>query len=187
MKKLITLCLLLTTVFTSQAQEKQTDVCDCPEPTKEQFGNVCQAIYDKEVYEGSAPFSYVYQEILWEISCANPNESLELAKIKIKCMWNKYRQNFRCYGYPDSVATERNIAKFSVDTGFTAFTSEAVKKYNLDMNFKDPADNKTVVDFIKDQIRIIRDTPPVNNAKVTEYERLYNMLVKYGAKHAKDL
>lgn len=186
MKKIITFWLLLATAFTSQAQEKKIEDCNCPEPTKQQFTSVCQAIWDKEMYEGSGPFGYVYQELLWKISCANPNESLELAKIKIQCMWNKYGQNFRCYNTM-SVANERNIAKYSVDSGFTVFISEAVKKYNLDMNFKDPADGKTVLDFLKDQIEIISNTPPVDETKIVEYKRLYNMLKTYGVKHAKDL
>jgi hypothetical protein len=187
MKKIIPLFLFLLIALSSQAQEKKAEVCDCPEPTKDEFTSVCQAIYDKEAYEGSGPFSYVYQENLWELSCVKPNESIEIAKIKIQCMWSKYRQNFRCFGYPDSIATDLNILKFSLDTGFTAFISEAVKKYNLDMNFKDPADNKTILDFIKDQIKIIGNSPPVDNAKITEYNRLYKMLQDQGAKHGKDL
>ena len=82
MKKIIPLFLFLLIAFSSQAQEKKAEVCDCPEPTKDQFTSVCQAIYDKEVYEGSGPFSYVYQENLWELSCVKPNESIEIAKIK---------------------------------------------------------------------------------------------------------
>jgi hypothetical protein len=171
----------------SELEAVAESIKDCPTPTKDQFTSVCQAIYDKEVYEGSGSFSYVYQENLWELSCAKPNESLESAKIKIQQMWNKHRQDFRCHGYASSVATELNVTKFSVDTGFTAFLSEAVKKYNLDMNFKDPADNKTVLDFIKDQVTIISNTPPVKEAKITEYNRLYKMLEMNGARQAKDL
>ena len=56
MKNLLIICLLVTSVMTSQAQEKKAEVCDCLEPTKDQFTSVCQAIDDKEVYEGSGPF-----------------------------------------------------------------------------------------------------------------------------------
>jgi hypothetical protein len=54
--------------LSSRAQEKKAEVCDCLEPTKDQFTNVCKAIDDKEVYEGSGPFSYVYQENLWVLT-----------------------------------------------------------------------------------------------------------------------
>ena len=68
MKKIIPLFLFLIITLSSQAQVKKTEICDCLEPTKDQFTSVCQAIYDKEVYEGSGPFSYVYQENLWVLT-----------------------------------------------------------------------------------------------------------------------
>lgn len=187
MKNLITICLLLTTVLTTQAQEKQNEVCDCPEPTKKQFQSVCQNIWDKEPYDGSGPIGYAFQEDLWKMSCADiEKDSKEIAWKKIECMWNKYREKFRCYFHSDSVANEKNILKFSIDSGFTVLISEFVK-HNFDVNFKDPADNKTVLDFLKDQINIISNSPPVNEAKIIEYRRLYNKLLTIGAKHAKDL
>ena len=187
MKNLLIICLFVTTIFTTQAQEKQKEDCDCPEPTKEQFSNVCQNLYDKEpAYDENGPVGYQYQADLWEMSCADlKKDSKEIAWKKIECMWNKYREKFRCYN-TSSAANERNILKFSIDSGFTVLISEFVK-HNFDVNFKDPADNKTILDFIKDEINSISNTPPVNNAKITEYNRLYNMLLKNGAKHAKDL
>jgi hypothetical protein len=170
----------------SELEEVTEKVKECPTPTKNQFFNLCQNLYDKEPYDGSGPFGYAYQEDLWDISCAKPTDSFEVAKVKIQTMWNKHRENFRCYN-TTSAANEKNIAKFSIDSGFTVFISEAVKKYNLDMNFKDPADNKTVLDFLKDQETIISNTPPVNEAKIIEYRRLYKMLETSGAKRAKDL
>ena len=47
MKKLITICCLTATVFTSQAQEKQKDVCDCPEPEKVDLQIMCRLNKDK--------------------------------------------------------------------------------------------------------------------------------------------
>jgi uncharacterized protein involved in high-affinity Fe2+ transport len=171
----------------SELKEVTEKVEECPTPTKHQYMRVCRNIYEKDPYEGSDSFSYEYQEALWEMSCAKPNESLEVAKEKIQTMWTKNRENFRCYNYTDSVANGKNIAKFSVDSGFTVFISEAVKKYKLDMNFKDPDDNKTILDFIDDQVTIISNTTPVNEAKIIEYRRLYKMLETGGAKRAKDL
>jgi hypothetical protein len=186
MKNLLIICLLVTTAFTSQAQEKKVEDCDCPEPTKEQFFNLCQNLYDKEPYEGPGPFGYQYQEDLWEISCADlKKDSKEIAWKKIECMWNKYREKFICYN-TTSVADGKNILKFSIDSGFTVLISEFVK-HNFDVNFKDPADNKTVMDFLKDQITSISNSPPVNENKIKEYQRLYNKLLTIGAKHAKDL
>jgi hypothetical protein len=187
MKNLLIICLLITAVLTSQAQEKKVEDCDCPKPTKDQFLEVCQCIFELEPAL-SPKFSYTYQEALWNISCANPQiDSFDVAKVKIQAMWNKYRVYFRCYNYPTSVATDKNITKFSMDSGFSAFLIEMVKKYNLDLNFKDPADQKTILDFLQDQESYILRTPPVDYPKATEYNRIYKFLSSKGAKHAKDL
>lgn len=160
---------------------------ECPAPTKQQFLNICHAIYVKELYSGTEPFSYEYQKKMWDISCANPSKDDKVAaKEKIQKMWNKYRESFTCDNYVDSLASERNITKFSIDRGFTAFVSEAVKKYNLDMNFKD-TDGQTVLDFIKEQEELTYKQPPVDEYKIKEYKRLYDMLRNSGAKHAKEI
>ena len=187
MKNLITICLLVTTIFTTQAQEKKVEDCDCPEPTKSQISNLCQNLYDNEpAWDENDPVGYQYQANLWEMSCADlKKDSKEIAWKKIECMWNKYREKFRCYN-TSSAANEKNILKFSIDSGFTVFISEFAH-YNLDANFKDPADGKTVLDFLKDQINSIRNSPPVNYDKIKEYNRLYDLLANKGAKHSKDL
>lgn len=187
MKKTTTLFLFLIIAFTSQAQEKKAEDCNCPEPTKEQFSNLCQNLYDNEpAYDENGPVGYQYQAALWEMSCADlDKDSKEIAWKKIECMWNKYKEKFRCYN-TTSVADGKNILKFSIDSGFTVLISEFVK-YKFDVNFKDPADNKTVMDFLKNQISIISNSPPVNEDKIKEYQRLYDKLLTIGAKHAKDL
>lgn len=191
MKNIVSLFLIFPIWISVFAQNETT--CDVqkdsiPKPTKNQFQSICQDIWDKEMYEGPYHFGYAYQETLWKISGANPEaEDLKGEYQKVARMWDKYRECFRCSFHTDSVANEKNILKFSIDSGFTVFISEAVKKYNLDVNFIDPADGKTVMDFLKDQIRIIGNCPPVNHAKITEYNRLYTMLRNHGGKHAREL
>ena len=189
MKKFTTFLLLLANLFTCYAQETISDGCNCPEPTPEQFSNVCLAIYQKAVAHNSENgLSFSYQENLWEMSCAEPGKDTpEEAKQKIQCMWNKYREKFRCYDYPTSIATDKNITKFSLDTGFTVFLNEAVRKLNLDMNFIDPEDQKTILDFIEERETYIRRSEPVDIPKADEYHRLYQLLNKNGAKHSWEL
>ncbi len=160
---------------------------ECPEPTKDQFLTVCQGIYNRKTIEKPG-FSYTYQEDLWKISCAKPGvDSIDTARTKIQTMWNSHREKFRCPGYPTSIANDKNIGKFALDNGFSGFLIEAVKKYKLDLNFKDSADQKTVLDFVKERKEYIQNSPPVDNTKVAEYDRIYQMLQSNGAKHAKDL
>lgn len=186
MKNLITICLLITVVLTSQAQEKQKEVCDCPKPTEKQVTTVCNSIYaKKDAMEGSQ-FGFQFQEDLWEMSCAKVGvDTPEQAKKKIQCMWNKYKEEFRCYGHSDVTLHNANVLKFSVDTGYSEFLFTAIKKYELDVNFKDPTDNKTILDFVESELAFYRKS--TFTAKADEYQRSYDLLIKYGAKRAKDL
>lgn len=175
--------------WTTYNEKGVKDGCDCPPPTKEQFAGACHTIYEKQMMANPKPgVSYGYQDSIWEMSCAIPGvDNIETAKPKIQKMWNKYRENFRCYGYPNYNSGDKNIAKFSLDTGFTTFLNEAVKRYNLDMNFIDPGDGKTVLDFIKEREEFVRNLPPVDYVRAEEYNRFYNLLRLNGAKHRWEL
>lgn len=188
MKKLVTIWLLLATAFTSKAQEKPI-TCDCPPPTAEQFSNVCVSIYQKsDAHHSDSGASFSYQEDIWKMSCVDSaNDSKEVIIKKIQYMWNKYRESFRCYGYPTSIASDSNILKFSLDTGFTPFIYESVRKNKLDMNFIDPADRKTFLDFVQERITYIANLPPIDILKLEEYKRIYKLAQDGGAKHSKDL
>ena len=186
MKKLI---LLLIIIGLQSFCFAQNDSNECPAPTKEDFIGLCVSIYEKQMANIPKPgVSYGYQETLWEMSCAKPGfDTIETAKVKIQKMWNKHRESMRCYGYPGFTASEDNIAKFSAESGFTTFLTEAVKRYNLDMNFIDPGDGKTVLDFIKEQETYVRSTPRIDTAKADEYQRIYQLLKSKGAKHRREL
>jgi hypothetical protein len=186
MKNLLIICLLVTTTFTSQAQEKKVEDCDCPKPSQKQFTRVCNSIYaKKDAIEGSQ-FGFQFQEDLWEMSCAKVGvDTPEQAKRKIQCMWNKYKEEFRCDAHSDVTLSNANVLKFSVDTGFPAFLITAIKKYELDVNFKDLTDNKTILDFVESQLKYYRNS--TFTSKANEYQRTYDLLIKYGAKRATDL
>lgn len=173
--------------FTVSSQISNKD-CDCPQPTAEQFSNLCVAIYQKNEASKYPNASFQYQEVLWEMACVDPlNDSKEERTKKIQCVWNKYRTLFRCYGYPTSIASDANVTKFSMDTGFTPFLTDCIRYNNLDMNFIDPADGKTLLDWMKERINYFRHLPPVDLPKVEEYERYYKLLRDNGAKHKIEL
>ena len=75
----------------------------------------------------------------------------------------------------------------SLETNFPEFLVTAAKRYKLDMNFKDPQDNRTILDFVKDQIAYMKKAPVNMTLKIQEYEDIYKMLQENGAKHGKDL
>jgi hypothetical protein len=77
--------------------------------------------------------------------------------------------------------------KFSLESGFTTILTEGIKRWNLDMNFIDPGDGKTILDFVLKQENYIRSSPPVDEDKANEYQRIYQLLRTNGAKHSWEL
>lgn len=187
MKKTTTLFLFLIIAFTTQAQDKKVEDCDCPEPTDYDFAVLCNEIYEKKAANDESELSFKYQEVLWKISCAKDGvDDLEKARKKIQCMWNKYRTKISC-NFPNVSVPKGNITKASLEIHFSDFLYDAVKDYKLDMNFKDPVDNRTILDFIRDEIAFVKKSPVDMTMKINYLEKLYKLLKDNGAKHGKDL
>ena len=179
MKKLITICLIITTVLTSQAQEKQKEVCDCPEPKGGKFIYFCTLVENQDK-------RYVTQ--MMEIACADPKKDLpETVRAKVQCMFAKYYAEFGCDSTGFSIA-QGNILKYAVNQEFENFIYGMVEEFGIDINIKDPADGKTLLDFILDEkIRYKRGVPEYQ-FKAKELEDIYNTLrIDYYALHANEL
>ena len=187
MKKLIPLFLFLLIALSSQAQEKKAAVCDCPQPTRADFAILCNEVYERKPSSEESELAYRYQQELWRMSCALEGiDNMETARKKIQCMWNKNRKSFSC-DYPGMTVPGGNITMFSLEANFPEFLRDAVKDYKLDMNFKDPKDDRTILDFVRDKIIQMKKSPVNLTANIQEYEDIYKMLQDHGAKHGKDL
>jgi hypothetical protein len=159
----------------------------CPELTQLDFDTLCKDVYERKPSSDDSELAFKYQEAMWRMSCAKDGvDSLETARKKIQTMWNKNRESFSC-DYPGVTVPKGNITKFSLETNFSDFLINAVKDYKLDMNFRDPRDNRTILDFVKDKINQMKKSPINLTANIQEYESLYKMLQENGAKHSKDL
>ncbi|ESU25050.1 hypothetical protein FEDK69T_02400 [Flavobacterium enshiense DK69] len=102
-------------------------------------------------------------------------------------MWKYFGPNFRCYNYSDSVATDMNFLKFTVDMNFSVPVLAAVKLWKIDINVVDTYDGKTLMDFLLKRIEYVKNSPPVDHVRVSELQRLYDLLRKNGGKHAHEL
>lgn len=170
-----------------EAAEKLVAQLDCPTPTSEKFEAVCVSGFGKEPIQGNK-LSFSFQEYLWSMSCADPEkDSQAIAKAKIQKMWNANREKFKCSGYDGVYASGLNITSFSMDAGFSTFMIDAVKKFDLDLNFKDPLSKNTIMDFIIDEIDRYSKMQHDNSAKIREYTNIYNLLKIFEVKHASEL
>lgn len=188
MKNLIIICLLVTTAFTTQAQDIKKEDCDCPEPTEDVIIGICGSIYNKKPSKEGSSFAFKFEDDLWEMVCIKPTndilnnpEALKDVHKKIQTMWIINRNNFICNGFP---LRDANITNFSLDSGFPTFLRSAIKVYKLDMNFK-VTNQGSVMDYIINQIESYKAANMTT--KVNELEKIYKILENAGTKHAKDL
>ena len=177
MKKILTLCLLLTTAFASHAQQPKPD-CDCPKPIEGKFVQIETMVENQDLDINKA---------LMEMSCADPKkDSPAIVKAKVKCMWEKYYAEFGCNSTGFLVANG-NILKYAINQEFEYFVDGMVEEFGISINMKDPSDGKTLLDFVLDEINRYKKDKNYQY-KVPELQRIYDHLKnEYYALHANEL
>ncbi len=177
MKKILNLCLLIATVFTSRAQQPFIE-CNCPKPKDGKFLNFCTIVENQNVR---------YKKQLMEISCVDlTKDSPETIKIKVQCMWKKYYNEFGCDN-TGFMVPKGNILKYAVNQEFELFIDGIVEEFGLDINLKDSADGKTLLDFVLNEVKRYKKYPEYKD-KVKELQEIYNHLKNdLKAKHASEI
>ncbi len=156
MKKQIVLLHLFTILFynVSPAQtsnKANNEDCDCVEVPVD-FAKLCSYSKDKKRSEVGPPFTFLFEDILAKMACVDlKKDSKETMIRKINCMWNKYRTKCKCdslgFGVPNG-----NIAKYVINFNFPDWYFIMKDNYGLDFNYIDPADGKTLYEWLKQEI-----------------------------------
>ena len=163
MKKTFALCLLSVITFTCYAQQPAAD-CNCPTPKGGKFINFCILVENKDAQ---------YKEELLQMSCVDlTKDSPQTIRAKVQCMWRKYYAEFGCddTGF---LVPQGNILKYAVNQEFELFVDGVVEEFGLDINIKDPADNKTLLDFVLDEVKRYKKDPDYQK-KSKELQRIYD-------------
>ena len=147
-------------------------------PTKTDFQLVCSAIYnqdDKPLVE-SEFIDFRFEELMLEMAGAiDANHVVkpkEEAFALVRKMWLANRENFRCFGYPGTMASEKNVGKFGMGVGFDVLLKVFMKKWRLDLNFKDAADGKTIYQFLLEEKARLLTEVPRNEVKIAGCDRM---------------
>lgn len=117
---------------------------------------------------------------LKQAACVLPNDSPEIEGKKIREMWNKYEDRLVCDTIAFSVIGG-NIIKATILVQNNNFL-ELLINWKVNFNRIDPADNRTVLDYIRDELN---KNPP--KATRQFLEMYYERLKLKGAKHKSEL
>ena len=162
----------------SELEEVVAKVDECPKPKGAKFVNFCTLVENQDAR---------YKKELISMSCADATkDSPEAVKSKVNHMWETYYNEFGCddTGF---LVPQGNILKYSINQEFEYFVDGVVEEFNLNINLKDPADGKTLLDFTLDEINRYKKYPEYA-AKVKELQSIYTHLkVDLKAKHANEI
>jgi hypothetical protein len=154
----IFLLLLLTVLaWTSpcfgQSLIEHRDGC-CGTTDVEQLGDVCTYVGSQLHEETSnSPNRYVYQTAFQGAAGASVDrDSPELVRKKIQHFWHKHHTQIRCVSSHFNISGG-SLIKFAVSKGFEAFIRDVVQTWALPLNYVDPADGRTILDYIEDEGR----------------------------------
>lgn len=139
---------------------------------------ICAAVANKEE---SADGKYRYQKKILEAACVDSaKDSEQVIANKVSNLWNKHQDKFKCVSSAFDVENG-NILKFAATIKFDQFLYDMVT-WKVDLNKIDPADNRTTLDYIKDQIKAYKGTYAEDTLK-----SYYELLRNAGAKHRSEL
>lgn len=158
----------------------------CPRPTEGDIKFLCSNIGSRSKDEAEdSRFFYLYEKTLWQMSGARADVDTEdMAKRKVRLMWDLHHDALAC----DAPGLRNgNLLKYGVYNYFIHFIKELAIDYQLNLNFIDPSDNRTVLDYTRDMLTDLRGRNINNAAQVEELQYVFDVLRKAGAKFSAEL
>ena len=151
----------------------------CPPPNSSFYKGICADVAlrilvpasEKEYYE------YYYEKRIFEASCIDVRvDDDETIKGKLKVFWNKFHSKCKCDSL-DFNLSNSNFLKYALSQKMPDVIETFVPIYGLDITFIDPADGKTLQQYVENTLseKIIIQGP--NHPFVKMY-REYAELIK---------
>lgn len=124
---------------------------------------------------------YAHEVILRSAAGVTAGDTPNQAMAKLQRFWIENRANLKCSLLGISIRNG-NVAKLAFERGSNIVIANFLRRWNLDMNFIDPADGKTVLDYVEAQLAESRGEPIEG-----VMQRNRDLLIRFGAKRANEL
>lgn len=179
-----TLCLIVGLALIQLTSFSQS--ADCPKPSSESMRKLCSQVGQRFPDEDeSSKYNYLFQSTLERMACVEKIDSEEVIIKKVQSFWNKYFNDCKCFT-DDFIMAGGNILKYAVQHDFDLFFYEVIKRYKLNLNFIDPVDGKTVLDFADHEYKRVKQLAP-DSERTKALKKLYDYLRNNGALYAAEL
>ena len=124
---------------------------------------------------------YAYEAMLRAAAGVSEGDTPEIEQRKMQVFWLANRESFACFQLGFSMPGG-NVFKLAMEKNSNHVVNDFIRRWQLDMNFVDPSDGKTPLDYIEDQLSgaLGSNLEPV-------FRRYRDLLVRHGAKHSNEL
>lgn len=144
----------------------------CPVPTDDQLNTLCIHLDNNSSDEETGLSKYLLT--LQRISCAE-NDPEPLERIKVKKMWDNNAERIKCNLSPFSLANH-NILKYAILMPHADFVKELVQTYNVNVDFIDPRDGKTALEFCKEKLSDLEQDKNSDKLEIIEVKKICGYL-----------
>lgn len=153
-------------------KEMWEKVEECPVPTDDQINQLCFNFNSNTDDEETGVSNYLLT--LQKISCAE-NDPEPLEKIKVKKMWDNNAERIKCYLRPFSLANH-NILKYAIHKPFADFVKDLIETYDVDVDFVDPRDGKTALEFCKEKLSSLEQDKNADKLEIIQVKEICGYL-----------
>lgn len=129
----------------------------CPEPDIGHLGTLCVHLVNNSEDEDTGIYKYILT--LRSLACVADDSSEEVTKLKIQAWWAEHATKIKC-NLKELRLADHNILKYAVSFMRKHFIRDLVEYYDVDINYKDPKDGKTVIEFCHDETDRIKNSQP---------------------------
>ena len=131
--------------------------------------------------DGGGFYEYSYQKLMYEGACIDIESMSEREiNLKLRTWWDINKEYLKCDTIQVGV-TNGSVLKYAAKANTWTFIDEAINA-GFDLNIIDESDNRTVLDYVKDEIKKRKNTSLEGELIVT-----YSKLRNAGAKHKSEL
>lgn len=131
-----------------------------------------------------SPLRYVYQSLFFHYAGVLPADSILTQREKVRKLW----KTEKLYAVPCKLSNAaiggEIISKFAVDQLFDGFIIDIAHRWKLDLDFIDPVDGRTLLDFTQDSVAHERR---VNSPLATRLETYVTLMQRGSAKNRVDI
>lgn len=153
-------------------------VTDPPCANEAKLRGICAAVSNQDqTAEETQKYPYRYTRKIFEASCVDMyNDPDEVIAQKVSAMWARNADRLTCTDTSFDVE-KGSIIRYAVNAKFDKFIWDVVG-WKIDLNKVDESDNRTVLDYVRDQIISYKGL-----SEQGTLESYYDHLRRAGAKH----